>query len=133
VANAVEAACLAAARPAASGQTYIVTDGRPYSSRELYELICKGLGRAIPGWNVPLPVLRGLARAGDVIGRVRRRRFFFDSDALEKLIGSAWYSSEKISRELGYRPSVTFEEALPELVAWYRAADGSRIAGLRRS
>jgi len=124
VADAVEAACLAAVRPAASGQTYIVTDGRPHSSRELYELICKGLGRAIPGWNVPLPVLRGLARAGDVIGRVRGRRFFFDSDALEKLIGSAWYSSEKISRELGYRPSVTFEEALPELILWYRKGQG---------
>lgn len=124
VANAVEAACLAAVRPAASGQTYIVTDGRPYSSRELYELICKGLGRAIPWWNVPLPVMRGLARAGDVIGRVRGRRFFFDSDALEKLIGSAWYSSEKISRELGYRPSVTFEEALPEMILRYRKGQG---------
>jgi nucleoside-diphosphate-sugar epimerase len=122
--NAVEAACLAAVHPAASGQTYIVTDGRPYSSRELYELICKGLGRTIPGWSVPLPVLRGLARAGDVIGHVRGRRFFFDSDALEKLIGSAWYSSEKVSRELGYRPSVTFEEALPELILWYRKGQG---------
>jgi nucleoside-diphosphate-sugar epimerase len=120
VANVVEAACLAAVSPAASGQTYIVTDRRPYSSRELYELICKGLGRAIPGWNVPVPLLRGLARAGDAIGRLRRRRFFFDSDALEKLVGSAWYSSEKIYRELGYRPSIDFERALPELVAWYR-------------
>lgn len=122
VANVVKAACLAAVSPAASGQIYIVTDGRPYSSRELYELICKGLGRAIPGWNVPLPVLRGLARAGDVIGRAKGRQFFFNSDALEKVIGSAWYSSEKISGELGYHPSVTFEEALPELLAWYRAA-----------
>lgn len=95
-----------------------------YSSRELYELICKGLGRAIPGWNVPVPVLRGLARAGDAIGRLRGRRFFFDSDALEKLIGSAWYNSEKISRDLGYRPVVTFEEALPELILWYRKGQG---------
>jgi UDP-glucose 4-epimerase len=124
VANVVEAAWLAACVPAADGQAYIVTDGRPHSSRELYELVCKGLGRTIPGWNVPLPALRGLARAGDVIGRVRGRRFFFDSDALEKLIGSAWYSSEKISRELGYRPSVTFEEALPELILWYRKGRG---------
>jgi nucleoside-diphosphate-sugar epimerase len=44
----------------------------------------------------------------------------FDSDALEKLIGSAWYSSDKLSRELGYRPTTTFPEALPELIAWYR-------------
>lgn len=126
VANAVEAACLAAVHPAASGQTYIVTDGRSYSSRELYELICKGLGRAIPGWSVPLPVLRGLARAGDVIGRVRERRFFFDSDALEKLIGSAWYSPDKISRELGYSPRRSLEEDLHEIVRSCLAETASR-------
>ena len=44
----------------------------------------------------------------------------FDSDALQKLTGNAWYSSEKIARELGFRPRVTFEEALPELIAWDR-------------
>jgi nucleoside-diphosphate-sugar epimerase len=57
---------------------------------------------------------------GDVIGRLRGRRFVFDSDALEKLTGSAWYSSEKIARELGFRPKVTFEDALPEMIDWYR-------------
>jgi nucleoside-diphosphate-sugar epimerase len=36
---------------------------------------------------------------------------------LDKLIGSAWYSSEKISRELGYRPAYTLKNALPEIVA----------------
>lgn len=42
VANAVEAACLAAVCPAASGQTYIVTDGRPYFSNA--KTSCIGLG-----------------------------------------------------------------------------------------
>ena len=116
----VQAALLAAASPVAADKIYIVTNGRPYSTRELYEMICHGLGKPIPRWHVPLGVLKGLARVGDAIGRVRGRRFMFDSDALEKLTGSAWYSSEKIARELGFRPRVTFEEALPELISWYR-------------
>jgi len=120
VTNVVEAAVLVANYPAANGQCYIVTDGRSYSTCELYEMICKGLGKRIPRWYVPLKSLKALGRIGDFIGLVRGRRFLFDSDALEKLIGSAWYSSEKISRELGYRPSITFEDALPELIAWYR-------------
>ena len=120
VSNVVDAAILAATHPAANGQCYIVTDGRPYSTRELYEMICRGLGKPIPRWHVPLGALKALARVGDAIGRVRGRRFVFDSDALEKLTGNAWYSSEKIARELGFRPRVTFEEALPELIAWYR-------------
>jgi nucleoside-diphosphate-sugar epimerase len=36
------------------------------------------------------------------------------------LTGSAWYSSGKIARELGFRPKVTFEDALPEMIDWYR-------------
>jgi nucleoside-diphosphate-sugar epimerase len=120
VSDVVDAAVLAATHPAANGQCYIVTDGRPYSTRELYEAICRGLGKPIPRWHVPLGALKGLARVGDAIGYVRGRRFAFDSDALEKLTGSAWYSSEKIACELGFRPKVTFEDALPEMIDWYR-------------
>jgi len=120
VVDVVRAAVLAAATPATSGQCYIVTDGRAYSTRELYELICRALGKSIPRWYVPLWTLKTLGKAGDAIGWISGRRFLFDSDALDKLIGSAWYSSEKIARELGYQPSITFPEALPELVAWYR-------------
>jgi nucleoside-diphosphate-sugar epimerase len=120
VVDVVRAAVLAAGAPAANGQCYIVTDGRTYSTRELYDLICRALDKPIPRWHVPLWTLRGLGKVGDVIGKVSGKRFLFDSDALDKLIGSAWYSSEKISRQLGYQPSITFPDALPELVAWYR-------------
>lgn len=122
VSDVVESAVLAATHPAANGQCYIVTDRRCYSTRELYEMICRGLGKPIPRWHVPLAALKALARVGDAVGRLHGRRFAFDSDALEKLTGNAWFSSEKISRELGYRPKVTFEDALPEMIAWYRKA-----------
>jgi nucleoside-diphosphate-sugar epimerase len=120
VSDVVEAALLVSSRPEANGQGYIVTDGRPYSTREIYDLTCRALGKRVPRWSVPLALLKAAAYGGDAIGRVRGRRFTFDSDALEKLTGSAWYSSEKISRELGYRPKITFEDALPEMIAWYR-------------
>jgi len=122
VADVVQAAVSAAENPAAKGQCYIVTDGRAYSTRELYERICRSLGKEIPAWHVPVWTLRALAVTGDAIGKVLRKRFMFDSDALDKLIGSAWYSSEKISRELGYKPARRFEDALPEMIAWYRTA-----------
>jgi len=120
VMNVVEVALLAATSPAANGQCYIVTDSRPYSTRELYEMICRGLGKPTPRWNVPLWILMTLGKVGDAIGKVSGKRFLFDSDALDKLVGSAWYSSEKISRDLSYRPSIAFEDALPEMIVWYR-------------
>lgn len=125
VQDVVDAAVLAAAHPGARGRTYIVTDGRAYSSREILDAIRGSLRRRVPRWHVPLGALRFLARAGDVVGRLRGRRFVFDSDALEKLIGSAWYSSERISRELGFRASRGFLEALPEIIADYKGGRGA--------
>ncbi len=120
VSNVVEAALLAATCQAANGKCYIVTDARSYTTRELYERICHGLGKRVPRWHFPVGALKLLARVGDAVGCIRGRPFLFDSDALEKLIGSACYSTDKISCELGYSPSVTFEDSLPELIAGYR-------------
>ena len=122
VSNVVQAAVLAATSPAANGKCYLVTDAKAYSTRELYAMICRALGKKVPRWHVPLGVLRILGWVGDGIGTVRGRRWAFDSEALEKLIGSAWYSSESITQELGYRPTTTFEEALPALITWYRSS-----------
>jgi UDP-glucose 4-epimerase len=116
----IDAVLLAAARPEANRRCYIVTDGRAYSSREIHSAIAGSLGKAMPSWHVPLGALRAMARGGDWIGRVQGRRFMFDSEALEKLVGSAWYSSERISRELGFRATLDLTQALPEIVSLYR-------------
>jgi UDP-glucose 4-epimerase len=118
VQDVVEAALLAARHLRAAGQTYIVTDGRGYSTRQIHDWICDALGKPRPGWALPLGALRLAARLGDGIGALRRRRFVFDSDALDKLIGSALYSSAKIERELGFRPQRDLRSALPEIVAY---------------
>jgi len=116
VEDVVQAAVLAAERPEAIGQTYLVTDGQAYSTRELYEWICQALGKPIPGWRIPEMVFRGLAKVGDVIGGVRGRRFLFDSDTLNKLAGSACYSSQKIEQELGFRAHHYLRESLQDII-----------------
>jgi len=118
VEDVVQAALLAAQKQEAVGQTYIVTDGRTYSTRQIYQWICEALATPVPGWTVPIQLLKALAKVGDAIGQLRGRRFMFDSDALDKLVGSACYSSEKIQRELGFRPTNELESGLREIVAW---------------
>jgi nucleoside-diphosphate-sugar epimerase len=117
--NVVHAALLAALQ-APKSPCYIVTDRRPYSTRELYALICRALGRRIPRWQMPLRALIMFGQLGDLVGRVTKQRFPIDSASLNKLIGSAWYSSQRISREVGYDPVMHFEGALPALIAEYR-------------
>jgi len=79
----VQAALLAAEKPEAAGKIYIVTDGTPYSTRQMYEWICEALDKPVPAWHVPMAVLKVLGKVGDGIGTIRGRRFMFDSDALE--------------------------------------------------
>ena len=100
----------------AAGQVYIVTDGAPYSTTTLYELMCKATGQDVPSWHVPIWGLRMAAGLGDLYRLVVRRRFAIDSPALSRLTDSAWYSSAKIERELCYRPTARLEQTLPEMV-----------------
>lgn len=120
VEDVVQAAFLAAENPRAHRQTYIITDGQTYSTRQIYQWVCHALGKSIPTWTVPLSVLRGLARIGDTIGALRGKRFVFDSDTLAKLTGSAAYSSDKIRRELGFAPRLTLDQALSAIVQPYK-------------
>ena len=116
----IQAAMLAADKPAANGKTYIVTDGRQYSTREMYVMMAATLGRKVPAWTVPAWVLRGGGHIGDVIGRIRGRRFPVDSEAVTRLLGSACYNSRKIEQELGYHPTRDLCSTLPEMVDSYR-------------
>ncbi|MCZ6575340.1 MAG: epimerase, partial [Gammaproteobacteria bacterium] len=108
-------------------QIYLVTDGQSYSTRQLYAMICYALHRPVPTWYIPTSLLRAMGWTGDLIGRLRGRPFMFDSTVLQKLLGSAWYSSEKIVRDLGYRPTRTLEDAIGEMVDEYRRTKDSGL------
>jgi nucleoside-diphosphate-sugar epimerase len=116
VSDVVTSALLAAEKSAAAGQIYIVTDQQSYSTRQIYDAIRAALGKPPVAWSVPMPLLISLARLGDGFGRLTGRRFPIDSDSLEKLTGSAWYSSAKIGRELGFQPRQTLWKALPDII-----------------
>jgi hypothetical protein len=84
-----------------------------YSTTQIYTWICEALGRQPPGWHLPLPLLKLMARAGNGIGKMLGKRFVFDSDALERLVGSSWYDSGKIEREIGFSARVNLRAAIP--------------------
>jgi len=114
------AALCCARDPRARGRTYVVTDGTPYSTRQVYEFILAALGRRVPGWTLPVGLLRLAALGGDGVRRLRGRRLLFDSEILEKLIGSACYDGEAIRRELGFTPVRGLRESMPEILATTR-------------
>jgi nucleoside-diphosphate-sugar epimerase len=99
---------------------YIVADAKPYSTTHLYESLCRGLGKPSPSWRVPLSLLKAAARLGDLVQVGTGRAGLLTTSTLRKLIEPAWYSPAAFARDFGYCPSYSFDDAVPELVAFYR-------------
>ena len=99
----------------ANGRTYIVAGQEAPSGRQLYDALRDASGMPPCRWAVPEAALRLVARIGDGLELVTRRRLPLDSEALERLLGSAWYSSALIERELGWRAKISLGEGLREM------------------
>ena len=94
----VRAILLVAKDDRANGEIFIVTDGVPHSSREIYEIMCKLLGRSITKWYVPKCIFNFAS--------------FFNlslRQKVNKLFEDDYYSSEKI-QSIGFKPQRSLKE-----------------------
>lgn len=120
VENFVQAVLVCLRAPYFKRAEYIVADTEPYCMTDLYDWLRAGLGRAPARWRVPLWILKRGAQCGDVLQAITGSPVPLTTPQLTKLIGCAWYSSTAITHELGYQAEYSFEQAVPELVAFYR-------------
>ena len=102
--------------PDNAGTTYHLTDPRPYTARELYEQICRALGRPKPRGQVPLGLLKAalsLRPLERLTGIPRQVLPYFE-------IG-ARYRTDHARRDLeplGLYPPPDFATYLPNLLAF---------------
>ncbi len=82
----------------ANGEIFIATDGRIYSSREIYTTLCNIAERPVPNWSVPKILFK--------IASLLSPRIKYKVD---KLLGDECYSSEKLEA-LGFRADKTLKE-----------------------
>ena len=82
----------------ANGNIFIVTDGKPYSSREIYNTMCGVTGKLIPKWSVP-KILFDLASLASP--RIKYK--------INKLLGDECYSSVKLE-ELGFKAKKSLKD-----------------------
>ncbi len=129
--NAVGAlvAALDAVEPGArcSGQAYVVSNGEPRMIRELVEGICHAAGVPFAPKTVSLQVGRTLGAAVERVWPLLRRS---DEPPLtlflaEQLGTAHWFDPRPVEHDLGWTPSVSIDEGLDRLAAWY--ADDQRL------
>jgi len=115
----VQSLLLAALSPASGSKTYTVTDLQQYSTRQIYVLICRVLGRepsfrVIPQWLLSLG-----AGAGSALEKTTGRKMPLNMEKLSSLRSSAYFDAQEIVRDLEFSPLYTLEQALPEIVRQY--------------
>lgn len=112
----VSAMRLVADNDRASGKTYIVAGQEAPSGRALFNALRAAQGLPSCNWTVPVSLLRFAANLGDGLERWLRRRVPLDTEALDRLLGSAWYSPAYIERDLGWRAKVSLHDGLSEMM-----------------
>lgn len=100
----------------AAGRTYIVASAEALSGRVLFDALRAARGLPTCRWSVPETVLRLAARLGDGLETLLKRRLPFDSEVMERLLGSAWYSPALIEKELGWRAQIALSDGLIEML-----------------
>ncbi len=94
----VRAILLVASDDSANGEIFIATDGKSYSSREIYNAMCSVLGKPIPKWSVP-KILFDLASLASP--RIKYK--------INKLLGDECYSSVKLEA-LGFKAKKSLKD-----------------------
>ena len=100
----------------ANGGTYIVASSEAPSGRKLFDALRATLGMLRCSWAVPGWLLRAAAIGADGLETITRRRMPFDSEVLDRLLASAWYSPARIERDLGWRARVSLADGLAEML-----------------
>jgi nucleoside-diphosphate-sugar epimerase len=87
----VKALIMVAVSDRTNGEIFIATDGRTYSSYEIYRTMCELSGKSIPKWSVPRIVF-------DLASKINKRIQY----KIQKLLGDECYSSKKLE-SIGFR------------------------------
>jgi nucleoside-diphosphate-sugar epimerase len=120
VGNVVAAGLAALTATSSSGKLYLVADDRPYSTAEIYGAMCEALGKPPALRAVPVSLLRLLGTLGGIGERLLRRPLPVNPRAVRRLTGDLVFRTDRIRRELGFRPPFDLKEGMAETVAWYR-------------
>ena len=94
----VQALIIVAEADCTKGEIYIATDGKPYSSRQIYEALCEVVNKPIPNWKIPLTIF-------NIASFISSRM----SHKIDKLLGDECYSSKKL-QSLGFKAKKSLKE-----------------------
>ncbi|MCP4151281.1 MAG: NAD-dependent epimerase/dehydratase family protein [bacterium] len=121
VEDVVDSLILAAEKSEALGKIYFVTDNNQYSWRELVVGIAEELGVMPFVLKLPYPALYMIAIVAKGVAKLTNSSPLISISDVENARQYYWiFSSEKIEKELGFRPAIHFKEGIADIISRYR-------------
>jgi nucleoside-diphosphate-sugar epimerase len=112
----VEGTWLAATRPEASGEHFIVAGPETITLARLSELVARTVGRPLPRGRVPSALARAVATVVDVAAHrgvaFTSREPPVNHEKLDVMTLPIWFDVSKARRLLGFAPRVGYEEGV---------------------
>ncbi|MCW4013606.1 MAG: NAD-dependent epimerase/dehydratase family protein [Candidatus Bathyarchaeota archaeon] len=106
---------------ASKGETFIISENRAYTYKEVYGIIAELLGKQPPRLHIP-PWLAKLSIAPvEFINRLTGRDdFMWHTATVDSVMSDRYYSVDKAAALLGYNPRYDLKTGLAETIEWYR-------------
>jgi len=122
VGNLAQAMFLAATRPDAVGEVFLVTNGDVVTRERILEIICEETGYPMPTAHVPAWLVRMLCPILEGLHSLRRTQEppLVNKARVKFMATPLTYSIDKARRVLGYEPEGGTEETLRRTLAWFR-------------
>ena len=130
--NLIHAILAALTNPAASGRVYNVVDPYRVTKKEYVENLLKKLYPGARYLYMPYWFMHSAVFMQELLCRTLKRSPFLTRYRLISSQKSILYSSEKIGKELQWRPVVALQDALSEIVAYKQREKKADAAGMER-
>jgi len=123
----VEGIILCAEKPEAIGEVFNITDGASHSWREPVDILARLMGRRC--LTLPFGLLFTLAGIAELAFKLTGKTPLVSSRTLRQIYDYyGLYDSSKIEKKIGFRPRLTLEEGLKNIIRQSRFKPSSRAS-----
>ena len=103
------------------GQTYFISENRPYSWAEISNIALRNFGKKGIRMPISLGLITRSVKIMEFTSKVFQHSLFLTTDKMRELKEDFWIcSTKKIFKDLSFKTTVKIEDGINETLSWYR-------------
>lgn len=118
--NFLQGITLAAERPEAVGEIYIIGDEKPITWVEYVKTVAEVMGATPPKRHISISLMKIIAYLSEFKSWMFGGEPFFARSWLDEITKVYAYDITKAKKDLGYNPKISLKEGISRTIDWYR-------------